>query len=545
LSQQPADRTARHDPNRIQFASVGDDTGVSFVHTDGGSGKRYIIEAMSGGVALFDYDADGDIDIYFLNGAPLPGTEADTTPRNALYRNDGDWKFVDVTAQSGTGDDGFGLGVAAADFDNDGNLDIYVNNYGPNVLYHNNGDGTFQQVTVEAGVTCGQKTGAGVAFLDINADGILDIYVVNYIRFSPDLHVVRTIMGVPSYPGPLDYEPEGDMLFRGNGDGTFTDISVESGIAGYSGTGMGLTCCDYDNDGDTDIFVANDVMANWLFQNDGTGRLTEVAIQSGVAFEVAGSPQASMGAEIGDFDNDGWFDFHVTSYQGDLATLYRNVEGLFVDATRLTRAGEGTLNDVTWGNGLVDFDNDGHRDIFIASGHIEDNINLRDRSASHPARNILLRNHGDGTFQNVTEGAGDGMLVKESSRGVAFDDLDGDGDVDAVVLNSGSKPTILRNDTNTQNHWLGLRLRGVTSNRFGIGARVRVITGDLTQIDEVRSGRGYQSHGGLQLHFGLGEYARVDRIEVDWLGGGTDVIMDVAADRVLTIVESQTESETR
>ena len=528
--------TARH---AIQLQDVLHRTGITFVHTDGSSGRRYIVETVSAGLASFDYDGDGQIDIYLLNGAPLPGATADPPPRNALYRNEGEWRFRDVTAEAGVGDTGFGLGVAVADWDNDGFPDLFVNNFGPNVLYRNNGDGTFSDVTHEAGVAGEGQVGAGACFLDIDADGDLDLYAANYVKFTYATHVTQYQDGHPVYVGPRSYPFEPDLLYRNNGNGTFTDISVASGIAAQASSGMGTVCCDYDGDGDTDVFVLNDVAGNYLFDNDGSGKFREAALMAGVAYNAFGDELGSMGVDCGDYDNDGWPDFLTTSYQGELPVLYRNRgDGTFEDAT--VRAGVGTaaLRHVNWGVGLVDFDNDGHRDIFMACGHLQDNIELLDTSTAYQARNILLANNGDGTFTDVSAVGGSGMLIERSSRGAAFDDLDNDGRVDAVILNSRREPTVLRNESPGGNHWLQLRLLGVHANRDGVGSRVTVVAGDLVQVAEVHSGRGYQSHFGSRLHFGLGPRHRVDRIEIRWIGGGVDVLQNVLVDRLVTIVES-------
>jgi len=524
----------------IQLRDVTHPTGVTFVHTDGGSGQRYIVETVTAGLALFDYDADGWIDVYFLNGAPLPGTQhVGDPPRNALYRNEGGWKFVDVTAEAGVGDTGFGLGVAIADYDNDGDQDIFVNNYGPNVLYRNDGDGTFADVTEEAGVSGGQEMGAGACFLDMDADGDLDLYVANYVKFTYETHVVHSKDGFSQYVGPREYAFEPDFLYRNNGDGTFTDVSFESGVGQHAGSGMGIVCGDYDNDGDTDVFVLNDVAANFLFENDGAGKFEEVGLMAGAAFNGSGDELGSMGIDCGDYDNDGRLDFFMTSYQNELPVLYRNLGGrILEDVTVSSGAGSGTAPYVNWGTGFVDFDGDGHRDLFIANGHLQDNIDSFDKTSAYQVRNVLLRNKADGTFVDVSNASGNGLLTERSSRGAAFDDLDNDGDVDVVILNSRRQPTLLRNDSQAGNHWLQIRLRGVASNRDGVGARVKVVAGDLTQVDEVHSGRGYQSHWGSRLHFGLGRRNHVDRIEVRWIGGGLDVIEDVDVDQLLTITET-------
>ena len=523
----------------ITLTEATDQTGITFRHTDGSSGKKYLVEAVSAGLALFDYDADGDIDIYFLNGAPLKGTAVSSSPpQNALYRNDGDWKFTDVTDQAGVGDKGFGLGVAVGDYDNDGDPDLYLNNYGPNVMYRNNGDGTFTDVTRQAGVDDGNKVGAGTCFFDMDNDGDLDLYVANYIKFSYQTHAPPIGKGTPVYPGPKMYHGEPDTLYRNNGDGTFTDVSIESGIAAHGGRGMGMVCADYDDDGDTDVYVGNDTSNNFLFENDGDGKFEEMGLMAGVACNLEGLAQATMGVNFADFDNDGRLDFHATSYQKERATLYRNLgEGLFDDVTRISMQGMGTYAAVTWGNGLVDFDNDGDRDLFIACGHLHPNIEQRDDTTTYHTPNVLFENNGQGKFIDISKRSGNGMAVKLSSRGAAFDDLDNDGDLDVVILNSRREATILRNDTANDNHWIQIRLRGTKTNRDGVGARVTVTTGDLKQVDEACSGRGYQSHYGTRLHFGLGDHDRVDRIEVRWLGGQVDVVEKVPVDQILTITE--------
>jgi len=534
-------RTRAH--GAIVLRDVTEETGITFTHTDGSSGQHYIVESVSSGLALFDYDGDGDVDIYFLNGAALKGAKYNTVPKNELYRNEGDWKFINVTDQAGVGDTGFGLGVAAGDYDNDGDLDIYVNNYGPNVLYRNNGDGTFKDVTAQAGVANGHKVGAAAHFLDMDKDGDLDLFVANYLDFTYENHLMRTSKGIGKYAGPMDFPPMPNDLFRNNGDGTFTDVSIESGVAEHKGWGMGGVCADYDNDGDTDVYIANDVYANFLFENDGTGKFEEVGLITGLAYDLHGDDQGSMGIDCGDYDNDGLLDFYQTCYARELATLYKNLgDRVFEDVTMVTGAGARTFAYVTWGTGLVDFDNDGDRDIFVACGHLEDNVELYDNTATSVAQNTLLMNTGNGKFVDVSDQSGDGMKIKLRSRAAGFDDLDNDGDVDVVILNSRRGPTILRNDSHNANHWIQVRLRGVKTNRDGVGARVKVVAGDLVQIDEVHSGRSYQSHYGMRLHFGLGKRKRVDRIEVRWIGGGVDVFEDIAADQFLTLVEGSSKT---
>jgi len=525
--------------NAIQLRDVTGASGVDFVHTDGGSGQRYIVETVSAGLALFDYDRDGDIDIYFLNGAPLRGTTVDVRPTHALYRNDGGFHFTNVTRESGLSDTGYGLGVAVADYDNDGLPDVYLNNYGPKVMYHNNGDGTFSDVSARTATTGNaEHAGAGACFLDGDGDGDLDLYVASYLRFTYDTHVRNMYLGHHVYPGPDHYAPVPSRYYRNNGDGSFADASLESGIAAHRGRGMGVVAADYDQDGDTDIFVANDSMASFLFENDGQGRFTEVAIRAGLAFDLFGSVHGNMGIDCGDYDNDGLLDFYETSYQNQLATLYRNLGGgLYDDVTLTTGAGQGTAPHVTWGNGLIDFDNDGDRDLYVACGHLYDNLELFCRTTAYRMPNILLSNDGQGKFTDVTATSGDGLKPALSSRGTAFDDLDNDGDEDVVVLNSREKATVLRNDSLNKHHWLQIQLCGSRANRDAVGAHVTVAAGTLVQVAEVHSGRSYQSHYGTRLHFGLGARERVERIEIRWPGRRVQTLSPVPVDRMLTVVE--------
>ncbi len=532
---------AETDVSPVDLRDITDGTGITFVHTDGSSGRRYIVETVASGLATFDYDGDGLIDIYLLNGAPLRGSplDPDDPPTNRLYRNNGNGTFSDVTQAAGVGDTGFGLGVAIADYNNNGLPDIYINNFGPNVLYRNNGDGTFTDVTSEAGVAAGDMVGAGAAFLDIDQDGNLDLYCGNYVQFTYDNHVDVVVGGFPQYAGPKDYEPERDLLFRNNGDGTFTDVSLSSGVAAVAGTSMGMVCLDYDNDGHTDIVIMNDVLGNFLFHNDGSGRFQEIGLLAGMAYNIDGIPLGSMGVDCADYDNDGWLDLFQTAYAGELPALYRNTgQGFFDDVTRTAGAGVGEYPHVNWGTGFGDLNNNGHRDLFIANGHLQDNVHLYSDSTTYEVRNTLLINTGDGRFVDRSRSSGDGLLVQRSSRGMALDDLNNDGRIDVVILNSRTGPTILRNDTRNNHHWLQIRLRGVQSNRDGVGAHVRVTAGGRTQMAEVHSGRGYQSHFGTRLHFGLGTTDRVQRIEVRWIGGGLDVLENLPVDRRIVITQS-------
>ena len=421
----------------IVLRDVTSHCGVSFRHTDGSSGQYYLIESVASGLATFDYDGDGWVDIYFLNGRPLPVSTADRAATNALYRNRGGFRFVDVTAQAGVGDAGFGLGVTVGDYDNDAHPDLYCNNFGLNVLYRNCGDGTFADVTRPTGTARGETAGAGANFLDMDADGDLDLFVANYVRFNFESHQPRYFMGLPRYPAPRFHPLQPNALYRNDGEGTFTDVTRESGIGDHDGPGMGTVCFDYDNDGDTDIFVCNDTTPDFLFANDGRGQFEEVGLLAGVALNASGLALGSMGADSGDYDRDGWLDLFVTNYQEEHPVLYRNLGGgLLEDVATRVGADGGSFRYVKWGCGFVDFDNDGDKDIFFACGHTEDNIERTDRRTSYECYPVLLRNTGGGKFVNASDESGDGLKVKIVGRGVCFDDLDNDGRVDVVILTS-------------------------------------------------------------------------------------------------------------
>lgn len=504
----------------IRLVDISDKCGIDFVHTDGGTGKRYVVESVVGGFATFDFDGDGYVDIFFVNGTNLESKQSSS--RNALYRNNGDFTFTDVTEAAGVGKVGYGMGAVVADYDQDGALDLYVSNFGQNVLFHNNGDGTFREVTQKVLPQMPDKVGAGCAFIDIENDGDLDLYVGSYVQFSIDKHVNRFIGKHQFHPGPVDYQPSPDALFRNEGNGKFTDVSLASGVAKQASYSMGVISFDADDDGDGDILVVNDQRPNTLWINDGKGVFEDQAVVTGLAFDRLGKANGNMGVDLGDVNGDGLTDLFTTTYQDEMPVLYSNMgQGLFMDQTNVARIDTRLHPHVTWGCGLVDFDNDGDLDIYVACGHFMDNIQFIDDRTSVKVRDFLLENRG-GKFIDVSAQAGSGMQIVESSRGAAFEDFDNDGDIDVVVLNWNSRPSILRNETVATAPGLGVELVGVASNRTAVGAKLRlaggVDNGDRLQTAQVVAGRGYQSHYGSRQYFSSIEGVS-PLLEVTWPTG--------------------------
>ena len=537
----------------VQFSNVAAEAGLTFRHVNGATGRKHFIETMGPGCALADYDGDGWLDAYMVNGhaldvaSPAPAT-------NAMYRNRGDGSFVDVTGATGTGDAGYGMGVAAGDYDNDGDLDLYLTNYGPNALYRNDAVGTFANVTETAGVG-DDRWGVGCAFLDYDNDGRLDLYAANYVDFSLEEAERRlapymaggassqTMATARGYPHPDNFSGVADVLYRNSGGGVFADVTHQAGVYAPDGKGMGLACADYDNDGDTDIYVGNDLTPNFLYRNNGDGTFTDVALLSGVAYNRDGRTESSMGIDFGDYDRDGHLDLIAPNFERESSTLYHNGGGdFFADVSAVSGVGEATYPFVGWGGGFLDFDNDGELDLFISTGHVLDNVEEFDARTTYAQPDFLFRNRGPRggdrqRFVDVSAESGQGLAEAMASRGAALGDYDNDGDTDILIANCGDAASLLRNDGGNRSHWLQVTTRGTRSNRDGIGARIEVTAGDLVQIREVKSGSGLYSQNDLRVAFGLGELAVVDRMEVRWPSGTVDVLSNLHADACYVVEE--------
>jgi len=548
---------ARPFADQIAFVDGSESSGITFVHVTGASGKKYVMECVSSGCGLLDFDDDGDLDVYMVNGAPLPGFRPSTTPRNRLYRNEGrekGWTFTDVTESAGVGDAAYGMGCAVGDYDNDGDVDLYVTNYGANVLYQNQGDGTFTDVTAKAGVGVkDDRWSSSAAFLDFDRDGHLDIYVVNYVDYHLDNNWRCTFPGtdIQTYCHPDFYPPVADVLYRNNGDGTFTDFTKEAGVYSQEGKGLGLVCGDFDQDGAPDIYVANDSVAHFLFLNRGDGRFEEAGLYSGSSFNGAGDAEAGMGVACADIEGDGDADILLGHLDMETNTLYRNEgDGSFTDVTRSYGVGMPSLNKVAFGLVFLDADNDGDPDAFVANGHVIDNIHLASDFIEYRQQNQLIENV-DGVFKESTDSAGPALETRKASRGLAAGDIDNDGDIDLIVNNMGERFDLLLNESNNGNSWLSIELVGAAravlsrhlekqlpvSNRDAIGAKLRVFAGDLVQVKEVRSAYSYCSANDLRAHFGLGQHARIDSVEIVWPSGERDLIEGVTANRLLVVHE--------
>jgi enediyne biosynthesis protein E4 len=533
-------------PSAIRFENIATRAGVNFITRNSPTPNKNQIETMVGGVALLDYDGDGWLDIYLLNGAAIPSLRKESPAYwNRLYRNNHDGTFTDVTERAGISGAGYGMGVAVGDYDNDGRPDIFLANVTGNQLFHNNGDGTFTDVTAKAGLAGAEMNGkkmwsVGAGWFDYNNDGNLDLFVVNYcvweVNKDPYCHVKS---GVRGYCHPKLYASLHNTLYRNNGDGTFTDVSKETGISAHMGKGMSVSFADYDGDGFLDAFVANDTTPGLLFHNLGGKKFEEVGTQAGVAYAPNGLALSGMGSDFRDVNNDGRPDIWYTAVEQETFPLLINQgNGEFDDLTQASGL-QATKEMSGWGNGVFDFDNDGWKDLFVARANVLDNISeLGNRK--YPEPNSLFRNLGNGTFAEVGPSAGPDFQEEAAHRGVAFGDLFNDGHIDAVVTVLGGQVEILRNISETGNHWILLKLVGTKSNRMGIGAQIHLTTEDgLSQWNEVTTAVGYSASSDSRVHFGLGKNRVIKDLEIRWPSGIKQVLHEVAADQILTVEEPQ------
>jgi len=525
-------------PESPSFTEVAEASGVRFRHVAGRTPDKYMIETMGSGVCFFDYDGDGDADLYFVQSGPDPGTPG-PRPGNVLYRNDGHGRFTDVTATAGVGDTGFGMGCAAGDVDNDGDADLYVTNFGPNRLYRNNGNGTFTEVGKKAGVDS-PLWSTSAAFADYDSDGRLDLFVTNYVDFSMENNdwcgdFQRKIR---AYCHPDNYEGLPDILYHNNGDGTFTNVTLKAGLTERWGKGLGAVFSDLDDDGDLDLYVAKDSVPNALYRNNGNGTFTDVTLDSSTGYSEDGKPEAGMGTDAGDYDGDGRFDLFVVHLSGEVNELYRNLGRLrFEVATYPAGIASVGVLWVGFGTNFFDYDNDADQDIYVANGHIIDNIPQFNDALTYAQRDFLYENVGGGKFQEVGRRHGAYFSQAFVGRGMALADIDGDGDLDVAVSNNDQRAVLLRNDGGNAKHYLRLRLTGTRSNRDAIGAKVTVTAGGKKQVEEVRSGTSYLSQNELTLHFGLGAATKAEKVEIRWPSGKVQVLTGVQADQTLAVKE--------
>jgi enediyne biosynthesis protein E4 len=533
------------------FVDVAHAAGLNAVTIYGGEHKnKYLLETTGCGVALYDYDNDGWLDIFLVNGWRLEGFSAGQEPTSHLFKNNRDGTFTDVTTKAGLVHHGWGQGVCIGDYDNDGFDDLFVSYFGKNVLYHNNGDGTFTDVTDKAGVGGnGKRWNTGCAFVDYDRDGKLDLFVANYIDMDLATAPVPEsgpclYKGVMVACGPPGLKGGKNILFHNNGDGTFTDVSEQSGILGANGTfGLGVLTADFDNDGWPDIYVANDSSPSALYQNKKNGKFEDIALVAGCALSADGKPQAGMGVSAADYDLDGNLDIVKTNFAGDTPSLYHNLGGANFEDTTFTAGLGAHTQYLGWGVGFVDFDNDGWADILICNGHVYPEVEQLKTEAGYAQRKLLYRNLRNGRFEEVTDLAGTGITMPNASRGCAFGDFDNDGDIDMVVNTVNGPPQLLRCDSSSGNNWIKVKLIGTKSNRSGIGARITctvTMPGETKahrQIDEVRSGGGYFSQSDLRVHFGLGKAPKVNVLEIRWPSGQVDTAREIAPNQLVYIKE--------
>ena len=527
-------------PSTIGFTDVTDAAGIQFRHVSGLSERKHLIETMGSGAVFFDYDNDGDVDLYVVNSGHVPGMSRDNDAgRNVLYRNNGDGTFTDVTNTSGTGDTSYGMGAAAADYDNDGDQDLYVTNFGPNRLFQNNGDGTFTDVTEDARVG-DTSWSMSCAFVDIDRDSDLDLYVVNYVEYDLSMKpCLNNDKGILEYCHPRYFIGKADVLYRNNGDGTFSDITQQAGVHNTTeGKGLGVAVSDYDNDGFPDIYVANDTTRNFLYHNRGDGTFSDVALISGTTYNENGLPEGGMGVDFGDYNNDGLLDIFVTNSSSETNTLYKNNgDGTFTDVTRMAGLAQPSYLMLAFGTKFFDYDNDGDLDLFAANGHLQPDIERLSGHITYAQNDQLYQNNGNGTYTEISALLGGYFSERYVGRGAAFADYDNDGDMDIFVVNSNQRGVLLRNDVGNRNNWIRIELVGTKSNRDGIGARVGVRCGELRQIPELHSGSSYGSGSDRRLLFGLGKAEKIQQIVIKWPSGVVQKLADIDVNQSIRIVE--------
>jgi hypothetical protein len=529
------------DPPLPQFTDIAKQAGIAFHHINGASPEKHLVETMGSGAVFFDYDGDGWIDIFLVDGGSIADPALDKRARHRLYHNRGNGTFEDVTDRSGIQHQAYGMGACAGDYDGDGHPDLYITSYGPSVLYHNNGNGTFTDVTASAHVGSA-KWGASCAFADLDHDGDLDLWVANYVdadrAHNPFCGNAGT--AVRFYCHPLKYEPLASVVYRNDGHGVFTDVSASSGVGALRSNGLGVVVSDYDDDGLPDVFVANDTMPNFLFKNLGNMRFKEVGLASGIAVGADGRARAGMGIDTGDYDGDGRLDLVITNLDFEMHTLNRGLgRGLFAYATTESGIGFPTLPFVGFGVAFLDFDNDAQLDIAIANGHILDNAPLFRAGSTYMQRRLLFRNVANRRFSEVGRQAGPGFAVERVGRGLAVGDIDNDGDLDLLVTNNGQDAELLRNDGGNRANAVLVRLRGERPNTEAIGARIRLTSGSHTQMREIKAGSSYLSQNDLRAHFGLGTATRADRIDIAWPDGRSESVANVGANQIVTIEEGR------
>jgi hypothetical protein len=518
-------------PTRPVFTDVTKEAGIRFRHYYGDLDLSNIVEGTGAGAMFFDYDNDGFLDLYFLNGAWLKsvndnrGRHLQGKLSNALYHNNGDGTFTDVTETAGVGDKGFGVGASAADFDRDGDLDIYVLNYGPNVFYRNNGDGTFTDISESSGLA-DPRWSLSSPWIDYDNDGDLDVYVANYLEY--DDGVFRSYYPAAGYPGPLSYRGQPDALYRNNGDGTFTDVTKEAGVFNPNGRAMSAMAADLNNDGWLDIYVANDAMENYYYENTGKGRFEDKGLFTGLAFGEHGQGVSSMGPVIGDLDRNGHLDIFIPDM--GYSSLLMNRGGKFEDWTTGSKLAVICGQYTGWGGILVDYDNDGDLDVFVSNGNAHHEYTEED---------VFAVNDGKANFVDVARHTGDYFHEKYVGRGSSFGDYDNDGDIDIVVVNLNSEARLLRNDGGNRNNWLKVAVKLAGGKTDAIGARVTVTTGDLRQVEDVVAVAGYLSQADPRPNFGLGSADKADAVEIRWPGGRIQRLENVPANQILTVVEDE------